>query len=598
MRNAITVISIIRERGKKGLPLEDVYRQLYNPDLYLEGYDKIRRNDGAMTKGTTSETVDGMSLEKINRIIDDVRHERYRWTPVRRVYIPKANGKKRPLGIPSWSDKLLQEVMRTILEAYYEPQFSQRSHGFRPKRGCHTALREIQKWDGSTWFIEGDIKGCFDNIDHEILLSILKENIHDNRFIRLVENLLKVGYLEDWKYNNTLSGTPQGGIISPLLSNIFLDRMDKYVETELLPQYNKGERRKRSKEYAAVQMRMLTRKKNGKVTEYKELRRQLQSMPSYDMTDPDFQRLRYVRYADDFLLGFIGSKEEAQQIKDQLKRYLAERLKLELSEEKTLITHVKTERARFLGYEITRFHDDTRHDKDGRRSINGDISLQIPRDAVQARCQLYMKNGEAHQRTELIKDDEYTIVSTYQDQYRGYVQYYNLAHNIHDLSRLRWIMLTSLLKTLSTKKGGKHKESVTQVAKRLKSTVDTPDGRLRCFEVKVEREGKRPLVARFGGIALKRRPKGIIEDVPTTITVRPRTVELVQRVLAGECELCGSTDRTQVHHIRKLADLKKEGRKEKPLWIKTMAARRRKTLVVCHECHWNIHRGTINASVK
>jgi retron-type reverse transcriptase len=153
-------------------------------------------------------------------------------------------------------------------------------------------------------------------------LSILKENIHDNRFIRLVENLLKVGYLEDWKYNNTLSGTPQGGIISPLLSNIFLDRMDKYVETELLPQYNKGERRKRSKEYAAVQMRMLTRKKNGKVTEYKELRRQLQSMPSYDMTDPDFQRLRYVRYADDFLLGFIGSKEEAQQIKDQLKRYL------------------------------------------------------------------------------------------------------------------------------------------------------------------------------------------------------------------------------------------------------------------------------------
>ncbi len=594
MRNARTVLGIIRERGKQGLPLEDVYRQLYNPDMYLEAYDKIRRNDGAMTKGTTQETVDGMSLEKINRIIDDVRHERYRWTPVRRVYIPKSNGKKRPLGIPSWSDKLLQEVMRAILDAYYEPQFNPCSHGFRPKRGCHTALREIQKWGGTTWFIEGDIKGCFDNIDHAILLSILREKIHDNRFIRLIENLLKAGYLEEWRYHKTLSGTPQGGIISPLLSNIFLDRMDKYVEAVLLPHYNKGERRKRSKEYAVTQMRMLTRKKKGRVEEYKELRKQLQSMPSYDMTDPDFRRLRYVRYADDFLLGFIGPKEEAQKIKEQLRGYLEEILKLELSEEKTLLTHVRTERARFLGYEITRFHDDTRHDKDGRRSINGDISLQIPKDVVNARCQLYMKDGKAHHRAELMNDDDYTIISDYQSQYRGYVQYYALAHNIHDLSRLRWVMLTSLLKTLAAK----HKESVNRIVKRYKSTVQTADGRLRCFEVKVEREGKKPLVARFGGIALKRQPKGQIEDVLTTIMIKPRTVELVQRVLAGTCELCESTDRTQVHHIRKLADLKQNGRKEKPLWVKTMAARRRKTLVVCHNCHWDIHRGVINASIK
>jgi group II intron reverse transcriptase/maturase len=488
--------------------------------------------------------------------------------------------------------------MRVILEAYYEPQLSHHSHGFRPKRGCHTALQEIQKWDGSTWFIEGDIKGCFDNINQSILLSILKEKIHDNRLIRLIENLLKAGYLEDWKYYKTLSGSPQGGIISPLLSNIFLDRLDKYVETVLLPQYNKGERRKKDKQYMATQMQMLRNKRRGNVKEYKELRKQLQSMPSYDRTDPDFRRLRYARYADDFILGYIGTKVEAQEIKAELGRYLADNLKLEMSEEKTLITHVRTERARFLGYEITRFHDDTRHDKDGRRSINGDISLHIPRDVVQARCQLYMKHGKPIHRAELINDDEYSIVSRYQSEYRGYVQYYILAHNIHDLSYLRWIMLTSLLKTISAKKGGKHKESVNQVAKRLKSTVATPDGKLRCFEVKKEREGKKPLIARFGGIALRRQPRGKIEDVPTTITVRPRTVELIQRVKAGTCELCGSTDRTQVHHIRKLADLKQKGRKEKPLWIQTMAARRRKTLVVCHTCHWDIHRGTINASIK
>jgi group II intron reverse transcriptase/maturase len=593
MRNAATVLGIIRERGKQGLPLEDVYRQLYNPDLYLEGYDKIRRNDGAMTKGTTQETVDGMSLEKINRLIDDLRHERYRWTPVRRVYIPKSNGKKRPLGIPSWSDKLLQEVMRAILEAYYEPQFSHCSHGFRPKRGCHTALREIQKWNGTTWCIEGDIKGCFDNIDHAVLLSILKEKIHDNRFIRLIENLLKAGYMEEWRYYKTLSGSPQGGIISPILANIYLDRLDEYVETVLLPTHNKSERRKRNKEWGALQMRMLREKWKGNVTAYKELRKQLQRMPSYDMTDPDFRRLRYVRYADDFLLGFIGPKGEAHAIKEQLRRYLAEGLQLELSEEKTLITHVMTERARFLGYEITRFHEDTRHDKDGRRSINGEISLQIPKDVVQARCQLYMKNGKAHHRAELINNDDYTIISDYQGQYRGYVQYYILAHNIHDLSQLRWVMLTSLLKTLAAK----HQASVNSIVKRCKSTVQTADGRLRCFEVKVEREGKRPLVARFGGIALKRQPRGHIEDVPTTITIKPGRSELVQRLLADTCELCGSNEKCQVHHIRKLADLKQKGRKEKPLWVRTMVARRRKTLIVCHNCHWDIHRGTINASV-
>ena len=277
-----------------------------------------------------------------------------------------------------------------------------------------------------------------------------------------------------------------------------------------------------------------------------------------------------------------------------LRGYLAEILKLELSEEKTLLTHVRTERARFLGYEITRFHDDTRHDKDGRRSINGDISLQIPKDVVHARCELYMKDGKAHHRAELMNDDDYTIISNYQGQYRGYVQYYALAHNIHDLSRLRWIMLTSLLKTLSAK----HKESVNRIVKRYKSTVQTADGCLRCFEVKVEREGKKPLIARFGRIALKRQPKGQIEDVPTTIGIKPGTVELVQRLLAGTCELCESTDRTQVHHIRKMADLNQNGRKEKPLWVKTMAARRRKTLVVCHNCHWDIHRGTINVSIK
>lgn len=216
MRDAETVLGIIRECGRRGLPLEDVYRQLFNPSLYLLAYGKISRNAGALTPGTTAETVDGMSRAKIDAIIEAVRYERYRWAPARRVYIPKANGKRRPLGMPTWSDKLLQEVIRMLLEAYYEPQFSDASHGFRPGRGCHTALQQIRDvWTGTTWFIEGDISGCFDTIDHAVLLSILRERIKDNRFLGLIDGLLRAGYLEEWRYHKTYSGTPQGGIVSP-----------------------------------------------------------------------------------------------------------------------------------------------------------------------------------------------------------------------------------------------------------------------------------------------------------------------------------------------------------------------------------------------
>jgi retron-type reverse transcriptase len=213
MRTATTILGIIHERGKKGLPLERVYRLLFNRDLYLMAYGKIYRNDGATTPGSTSETVDAMSLRKIESIIDVVRQERYRWTPTRRVYIEKKNStKKRPLSMPTWSDKLLQEVIRLILESYYEPTFSNASHGFRPQRGCHTALQEIDRtWRGVSWFVEGDIQACFDSLSHDILLTTLAEHIHDKRFIRLIRGLLRAGYLEEWKYNTTLSGAPQGG---------------------------------------------------------------------------------------------------------------------------------------------------------------------------------------------------------------------------------------------------------------------------------------------------------------------------------------------------------------------------------------------------
>jgi group II intron reverse transcriptase/maturase len=247
MQKADTILTIYRDRGFRGLPLEDIYKRLFDPEFFLRAYGRIYRNDGAMTRGTTHETVDGMSLQKINDIITLLRQERYHWTPVRRKDIPKANGKTRPLGIPAWRDKLVQEVMRSLLEPYYEQRFSAKSHGFRPNRGCHTALRQIQEtWKGTTWFIEGDIKGCFDNIDHTILLEIIRRDIHDGRFLTLTDGLLKAGYMQDWTYHETASGTPQGGIISPLLSNIYLDQLDRFAEDILIPTYMRGERRQRN----------------------------------------------------------------------------------------------------------------------------------------------------------------------------------------------------------------------------------------------------------------------------------------------------------------------------------------------------------------
>jgi len=320
MQTAETIMTVIRSRGERGLHLERVYRSLFNPDLYLLAYANLYSNQGAMTKGTTGETVDGMSLAKIESIIDEIKTERFRWTPVRRTYIPKANGKTRPLGIPTWRDKLVQEVIRLILEALYEPQFSDASHGFRPERGCHTALTTVQRtWKGTKWFVEGDIKGCFDNIDHSVLLNILRKKIHDGRFIALVEGLLKAGYLEDWKFNRTHSGTPQGGVVSPILANIYLNEFDRFVTQELIPAYTKGDKRKLNPEYERLRSRAKKAKAKGDMEKYRYWSTQARLIPSTDAYDPSFRRLRYIRYADDFLLGLIGTKAEAEAIKQQVK---------------------------------------------------------------------------------------------------------------------------------------------------------------------------------------------------------------------------------------------------------------------------------------
>ncbi|MGQ7703632.1 reverse transcriptase domain-containing protein [Streptococcus suis] len=589
MRTAKTILTVIHERGKQDKPLERVYKLLFNRELYLIAYAKLYPNNGAMTKGVTEETIDGMSIQKIDMIIEQLRQETYYWRPARREYIPKKNGKHRPLGIPVWSDKLLQEVIRMILEAYYEPQFSEHSHGFRPKRGCHTALQEIQTWKGTRWFIEGDISSYFDTIDHDVLITMLSRQIQDGRFIRLIKNMLEAGCLDDWKFQKTISGTPQGGVISPLLANIYLHQFDKWVGEELIPQYTRGKKQKANSAYNRLSRRIKCYQDKGDYKKAHQLIVERRNLPSVDTYDTSYRRLRYVRYADDFILGFTGSKAEAKAIKKQIGDFLNTKLSLELSQEKTLITHATGESAKFLGYEIKAQRVNDYIDNKGRRSANGVIALFVPASVIESKCRQYMKNGKAIHRNNLLHDDDFSIVQTYQQEYRGLVQYYILAQNLSWFSKVYWYMETSLLKTLAFK----HKSSINKMLAKYKTTTTSTNGRtVPCLQVVVPREDKPPLVATWGGISLSYKKKAVIEDAP--YQVYGGRTELIKRLLANKCELCGSEENIEVHHIRKLADLNKHNGKLVPKWKEIMSARCRKTLVTCRDCHHAIHNGSIN----
>ena len=576
---------------------ERLYRILFNEEMYYVAYQRIYAKPGNMTAGTDGETIDLMSLSRIEKLINSLKDESYQPKPSKRVHIPKKNGKLRPLGVPAFNDKLLQEVVRMVLEAIYEGHFENTSHGFRPKRSCHTALTDIQKtFSGVKWFVEGDIKGFFDNINHEILIDILKERISDERFIRLIRKFLNAGYVENWIFHNSYSGTPQGGIISPILANIYLDKLDKFMK-EYTEEFDKGKRRKRNKQAVSLEgkrhrvLKKLELVKDEKeryelIRLYKSYQKECLNYPDGDEMDENYRRFKYVRYADDFLIGIIGSKQEAMDIKEDIKNFLQEKLALELSDEKTLITQTENA-ARFLGYEIyARKSNDTKRNKDGvlRRAFNKRIRLMIGKDTVKKKLLEYrvleikIHNGKeqwkAKSRPKLVNNNDLEILEKYNKEIRGLYNYYALANNCSILSKLSYIMRYSLYKTFAQK----YRTKVSHIKKKYRKNGH--------FTVRYRlKNGELKDLAFYHDGFKKKDPMRVIniDYLPKSIYHAPNT-SLVKRLKAETCELCGTVDKLAMHQVRTMKDIK-----GKTPWGKQMMMRKRKTIALCSKCQKKTH---------
>ena len=571
-----------------------LYRYLLRPDIYFVAYKNLHANSGAATKGVNEDTADGFSEAKIDSIIKALADETYQPMPVRRTYIQKKNNRKklRPLGIPTFTDKLVQEVLRMILEAVYEPIFLDVSHGFRPKRSCHTALKQLRReFNGTRWFVEGDIKGCFDNIDHAVLVGLLNNKIKDARITKLIYKFLKAGYLEDWQYHKTYSGTPQGGIISPLLANIYLHELDKFVMKlksefdtpgvgQITPEYR--ELHNEIKRLSHRLTKVTGEERKMVLAEYKPKRQKLMTIPCTAQTD---KKLKYVRYADDFLIAVKGNREDCQWIKSKLAEFIGDTLKMELSEDKTLITH-SSKCARFLGYDVrVRRSGKIKRGGPGHvkmRTLNGGVELLVPlNDKIR---QFVFTKGVAIQKEDgsmfpvhrkyLIGLTDLEIVSVYNAELRGICNYYGMASNFCKLHYFAYLMEYSCLKTLASK----HKTSLSKIIDKFNDGTGkwgVP------YETKLG--NKRRYFANYADCKGKGSATDYISNAAVVYGYAVNTLE--SRLKAKVCELCGTTESNhyEVHHINKLKNLKGKER-----WEIAMIAKHRKTLVVCRDCHRSI----------
>jgi group II intron reverse transcriptase/maturase len=606
MRNPIAVLKSLTEKSTdKSYKFQRLYRNLYNPEFYWLAYKNIYANKGSTTVGVDGSTMDNMSEKRVGKIIASLQDRSYQPTPARREYIAKKNSKKkRPLGIPGGNDKLIQEVVRMILESIFERNFSKNSHGFRPKRSCHTALLQIHDtFTGTHWFVEGDIQACFDSFSHQVVIELLRRRIEDEPFIQLIWKFLKAGYMEQWEYHPSYDGVPQGSGISPILANIYLSELDDFM-AGYKANFNVGSvsKRRRNPAYRSAswkaehyKMKSATiwdtldkSERQACARQLKTLQTEMRSHYPNAVHDETYKSVQYVRYADDFLIGVNGSREDALKVKADVKRFLAERLKLTLSEEKTKITHT-SDRARFLGYDITVSRSQvTRKKKNGmrQRCHSYVVELLVPREKWVGKLLEYkaikitLNNSgkerfKALHRGKLINCSDIAILSTYNAEIRGLYNFYSIAIDAWKIGMFANVMKYSMMKTFA----GKYKTNVNVIKGRY-----IKDGN---FTVEYQtKNGTKQAVFYNGGF--KRKLEAIkFANVSTLPQYRKydRTNSLRNRIRLGLCEMCNQkTDNISFHQVKLLKALK-----GKTKWELLMLERRRKTLAVCPKCHSEIH---------
>lgn len=603
MRNPTDVLNSLSDKSKNPeYRFQRLYRNLYNPDFYLLAYKNIYANGGSMTPGVNGITIDGMSSQRIAKLIESLKDRSYQPNPARRTYIAKKNNpaKKRPLGIPSGDDKLVQEVIRMLLESIYEPNFSDASHGFRPQKSCHTALTKIQKtFTGAKWFVEGDIKACFDSFDHHVLIDILRKRIDDEAFISLMWKFLKAGYMEQWQYHMTYSGTPQGSGMSPILANIYLNELDRYMG-EYKARFYKPTRTANPAHRNMASKIFYYKAKNDKVwddlsvEEKKECARTLRQMrseqrklPTHPVQETSYKAIQYVRYADDFIVGVIGSHEDAKKLKQDLTVFLKEKLGLTLSTEKTKITNT-AENARFLGYDISVSRSqDIKRLKNGKRQrvYSGVVQLRMPLEKWTAKLLEYgairIKKDESGKerwktmpRGKLINRTDIEILSRYNSEIRGLYNYYAIAGNVSTLNHFSSRMKYSMLKTFGSKYRCKVRKIKERYVKNGEFTV--------AYKTK---SGMKESVYYHDGFRKKTEPALGQVDMLDIYKKYDKPNSLAIRLHTNKCELRGmDCDGLEMHQVRRLKDL--NGEQE---WERIMLQRRRKTLAVCPSCHIEIH---------
>jgi group II intron reverse transcriptase/maturase len=573
----------------------NLYRLLYKVDLYIVAYERMKSAPGNMTPGSDKKTIDGFSLQTIQQIIQEMRTEQFQFKPVRTVYVPKSNGKMRKLGIPSLRDKVVQEVIRMILECIYDSPhgsyFHETSHGFRPGRSCHSALREIRgKWPATNWFLEGDISDCFGSIEQEVLISLLRKKIQDERFLNLIWKLLRAGYLDlQEAKHESLAGTPQGGIASPILANVYLHELDEKVE-EIRICLERGKKKRKNPLYhSLVERKRRLQKKGGTHTKvYRELVKQMRSMPAVEVNDPNFIRIKYLRYADDWLVGICGPRTLAEQVKEELNSFLHDHLKLTLSEEKTRITHAREEQAQFLGTQlfigrggiqrvVTINNGLSKPFK--RRSTGSEIIMETPTPKLMKKLEskgFCTAKGTPTTKKAWIYLDPDQIVQLYNGINRGLQNYYRFADNFHRFTRIQYILQYSLAKTLAAK----YKCSVRRIYKRFGKTITIP--------VKTQKGKPDRLVSFFANHDWKKQRNGFqvgnrnIDLLQWTITMRTRSK------LGKACCICNDPLHVEMHHVR---HIRKTGARRPTGFNAILQALNRKQLPVCKSCHQKIHRG-------